>query len=286
VELELISPSKASARRTAKAPVAVEPGDLVLVLVGHELEEVARDRLGQGLVPGRLGRLRRPDGRDEAAVAVGVGLVLVTCEESGPAGDQLVEARRRRRPGGRAGQSLDGRRVVGVGATPGERPLVEVDGLAVDLDRPEQRLARDRDEALLPGPAEEEEVGGDAVAQERLGCRVASTKRVRPSPAAAAIRRRSAAPGKTRSGLRAKSPVTVSSVSTTTVVAPLRTASSACPPAATTRSHPSNTSAPPAAIRVLPISSWRRATFRWVMTAPPFWATPVMSRLAKPLPSR
>ncbi len=69
-------------------------------------------------------------------------------------------------------------------------------------------------------------------------------------------------------------------------VTPRRMVGTAWAPAATTRSQPRISRAPPAASRGAPISAWVGAIFRWVRTAPPFWAMPIMSRAATPLPSR
>ena len=74
--------------------VGVEPRDLVLVLVGHQLEQVARDRLGEPAFAGRLGRLGRLRLLDPAAIARGIGGVLVGGEELDAARDRLVEALR------------------------------------------------------------------------------------------------------------------------------------------------------------------------------------------------
>ena len=94
-------------RRLARKPVsAVQAGDLVLVLVGHQLEQVARHRLGQlGARPARVGPRRgarehelrllgRAPCRRSALYCVGVGRVLVGGEELDPLGDQVVEVGR------------------------------------------------------------------------------------------------------------------------------------------------------------------------------------------------
>ena len=53
--------------------VGVEPRHLVLVLVGHQLEQIARDRFGEAALAGRLGGLDGLHLLDQAAVARGVG---------------------------------------------------------------------------------------------------------------------------------------------------------------------------------------------------------------------
>src|SRR3546814_2353006 len=75
----------------------VQARDLVLVLVGHELEEVAVHGFGE---VGRAGRLRLLGGahlRHEVGVALRVRRVLVVDEEGGAAGDQFVERARQAR---------------------------------------------------------------------------------------------------------------------------------------------------------------------------------------------
>src|SRR4029077_1287883 len=68
-----------------------QPGDLVLVLIGHELVQVPGDGLGQ------RGRARRPvlfrgaDPFDYVEVAAGVGGVLVRRQVVGAGPDQAVE---------------------------------------------------------------------------------------------------------------------------------------------------------------------------------------------------
>ena len=57
--------------------VEVQSGDLVLVLVGHQLEEVPRHRLGQLGVPRSALLLGHLYAADELGVAAGPGLVLV-----------------------------------------------------------------------------------------------------------------------------------------------------------------------------------------------------------------
>ena len=60
---------------------------------------------------------------------------------------------------------------------------------------------------------------------------------------------------------------------------------SASYPAATARSQPSSSDAPPAEMRRAWIWSWRVATRTWLVTAPNFCARPVMSSTDTPLPS-
>ena len=55
---------------------------------------------------------------------------------------------------------------------------------------------------------------------------------------------------------------------------------------ATTMSPPMTRSAPPAGTRIAWMSSGRRAMRKWLNTAPPFCASPAMSMMPQPLPSR
>ena len=64
---------------------------------------------------------------------------------------------------------LDGGEVVRGAAAPEEGAAVEVDLDAVDLDRALDGLARQRDQALLPSIADQEQVGADGVADQGAG---------------------------------------------------------------------------------------------------------------------
>src|SRR5258707_907752 len=81
-----------------KCTVGIEPRYFVLVLVGHQLEQVARDRLRK---PGASPRARGFgcfDHRYRIAVALRIRRVLVVGEEGGAAldhGDELLQLRRR-----------------------------------------------------------------------------------------------------------------------------------------------------------------------------------------------
>ena len=88
VELQLVVAVELRRYLLLEAAVGVEPRDFVLVLVGHQLEVVARDRLGQAVQAGR-------------ALLLGAGHAL---------DQRLVAARRRRRPGSRSGTRRAARR--------------------------------------------------------------------------------------------------------------------------------------------------------------------------------
>ncbi len=144
--------------------LGVQPRDLVLVLVGHQLEQRAGDRLAQG---GRAGRrLGGADPVDHGAVAPGIGRVLVGGEEVGAAGDDPVDRLRRHRPVARDGQR---RGLRACEAADGEGRLVALDLDLVQLDRPHQGLMRHRHEPPLPGHAQHDHVGVDRIAAMGLG---------------------------------------------------------------------------------------------------------------------
>ena len=95
VDLELRPALELVREPRAELAVGVEARDLVLVLVGEQLEVVARDRLGQLAAARRARGLDRARALDQRAVALGIGRVLVVGEERDPARDRLVQALRR-----------------------------------------------------------------------------------------------------------------------------------------------------------------------------------------------
>ena len=151
--------------------VRVEPRHLVFVLVGHELEEVARDRVGERRRVGDRMRLGGPDALDRNPVALGVGAVLVSGQESDAAGDRLVErlgemARGRRRLE-LAHQRGDALRLGGGAAAEREGIEVHGDGFAVEADGLLDGRGGQRHVTLLERIAEHEHVGRDGVAEDR-----------------------------------------------------------------------------------------------------------------------
>ena len=145
-----------------------QAGDLVLVLVGHQLVEVAGDGVGE---PGRLviDALLGPAGRgDHPAEALGIARRLVIDEVVGQPLDQLVEGFRRG-VGDPAGGLLD---LVGNGVpppTPAQGCDVALHGNPVELDRPLDHGGLDRDRPGLHGNAKEEHVGGGRIAEQSAG---------------------------------------------------------------------------------------------------------------------
>ena len=85
---------KAAPQLRGERGVEGEPGDLVLVLVGHQLVQLSSDRLAQlGRRRGDL-RLAAAHLRDHGPVAGGIRLVLVGDQLSRPRRDQRVECGR------------------------------------------------------------------------------------------------------------------------------------------------------------------------------------------------
>ena len=90
--------------------VGIEPRHLVLVLVGHQLEQVACDRLGQPAFPGRTRRLGRFRPLHPSLVARGTGRILIEREEGEAPRDRFIERLRKpARIAGRLRRRLDQR---------------------------------------------------------------------------------------------------------------------------------------------------------------------------------
>jgi hypothetical protein len=95
VEFELVASLEHRFDLPGERRIGVQARDFVFVLVGEELEVVARDRLGERGASG-LERFGFARALDELAVALGVRGILVRGEEFDPARDQLVEVARER----------------------------------------------------------------------------------------------------------------------------------------------------------------------------------------------
>src|SRR5215467_2054641 len=271
--------------------VGIETRHLVFVLVSHQFEQVAGDRVGQTRLAGRARRLDRRCLLHPPAIARRIGGVLIGREKGDAARHHLVEGLREapriaRRFRCRLDERLDRRRLAGGAATPMERGLVHLHGLAVELDRLRDRGGRERDRAELIGIADEKDVGADAVAEERrCGPRRVDEVRLLAAGVSRMARLRRSV-GSEKSALRVKSPGSTSARLMTISVVPCFTAASTFLLPATTMSPPSTRSAPPAAMRMAWISSERSAMRIWLKTAPPFCARPAMSITPTPLPSR
>ena len=140
------SPSNCARDLPREGGIGVEAGDLVLVLVGHQLEQVARDRLGEPARLGACARLGGPRPLDQGAVSRRVGGVLVGGEEGDAPRDDLVEASATAAAPGRPSPACvsasTAARVDRGAAAPAEGGDVHRDRVAVELDRPLDRGRR------------------------------------------------------------------------------------------------------------------------------------------------
>ena len=143
-------------------------------------------------------------------------------------GDDLVQRAGPPRLVAGPADRLDGGQVVRRAPAPEEGLPVEVDLDAVDLDRALDRLARQREQALLPSVADQEQVGADRVADQRPGEPAGVDEADPAGPAASTIACSQPSAGKARSGARVKSPVIAASRLTTAAVTPLRMVGTAC----------------------------------------------------------
>jgi hypothetical protein len=120
----------------------------------------------------------------------------------------------------------------------------------------------------------------------RVASRVASTKSTLSAPAASTRARLSLSAGKARSGFPVKAPVITSSVFATTRVTPLADRGQRGPAGGHDEVATQQQRRGAGRDAGLPIWPGAGASFRWLTTAPPFWASPTMSRATTPLPSR
>ena len=163
--------------------IRVQAGHLVLVLVGHQLEEVARHRLGQrqpGLASGLVNPAHPIQHR---LVALRIGGVLIVGQKQHPTTYQFVKRlafdKRQHLPG--VEQALKGRAIMRGTPAPLKGRLVVVHRHGVELDGPQQRGLRQGYPALLPGIAQHHRVGINTVAQQlgggQVGAKSAQTSR-------------------------------------------------------------------------------------------------------------
>ncbi len=172
VELQPVVALELRLELLAEFRLAVQPRHLVLVLVGEELEVVAGDGLGQRQVIGAIG-LTHP--LDQLAIAARQPGTLVAGEEIHAPVDDLFQGLADRtgqaRLGhfGRARQPFHGLALEHGTAAPAEGLQIQLGRHAVELDGLLDGLGADRQQPLLIGEAEKEQVGGDAVAQQPRG---------------------------------------------------------------------------------------------------------------------
>ena len=142
--------------------------------------------------------------------------------------------------------------------------------------------SRERQQPLLPSVADQEQVA-DRVA-DQAGREPARVHEADPA-GSGGVDDRLSQPLRWEGEVRrpVKSPVVAASRFTTAAVTPLRIVGTACGPPRRCRSPAP--AAPTGGHARRPIS-WVGAIFRCESTAPPFWASPIMSSAAMPLPSR
>ena len=151
----------------------MQPRYFVLVLVGHQLEQVAGHGFGQrgawrGIPQQRFGRAHL---LDKGFVLRRICRVLVAGKEVHAGLDHLVQARLLDELNHLLGfeQSLHRGQVVRATPAPFKRGLVVGHLHTVQLHRTHQRGVAQWHTALLPGVAQHQRVGVDAVAQQLLG---------------------------------------------------------------------------------------------------------------------
>ena len=155
----------------AEGRIGVQARDLVLILVGHEFEQIAGHGLRQARARARHGALGGMDLVHEGLVLGRIGGVLVGREEVHALGHHLGQRRLLDELDhlGRLEQGAHGSQVMGAAAAPLEGGLVVVGLHAVEFDGAHQRRMRQRHAARLPGVAQDQRVGVDAVAQQLHG---------------------------------------------------------------------------------------------------------------------
>ncbi len=157
--------------------IRVEPRHFVFVLVGHQLEQVARHRFGQAQFRRAVHHSRFDLAHliDKGVVLLRIRGVLVAGQEFDTARDHFIQVRR--------ALEFDHLRRLALAATTrssaarscaARRPQAKACWLKAtetpfnSMARNKRRLGQ-RHPALLPGIAEHEHVGGDGVAHQRGG---------------------------------------------------------------------------------------------------------------------
>src|ERR1700730_9794118 len=151
----------------------IEPSDLVFVLIRHQLEEGAGDRVGKGCVAWEARSLGFADTIDQGKVTTRVGEVLVLGQEGFSAIDYLIESLgEAMRLGyccsrGRAG--FDEHWIDRGPSPPAKGAPVEFDRHAVQRDSALDRLSRERHQSPLVRVTEHEKIARDRIAEEAGG---------------------------------------------------------------------------------------------------------------------
>ena len=152
--------------------IGIKPCDFVFVLVGHQLEQITRNRVGE------TGFARCPRGFDlfdlvdPGAVARRIALILIGGEEFRAPLHRLVEGfgkspRIARRRGRGRRDRFDLGAIERRATAPVKRGLVHGHGFAVELDRLLDRRGGKRQRAELIGVADQEHVGAERLAEQR-----------------------------------------------------------------------------------------------------------------------
>ncbi|OIQ67074.1 hypothetical protein GALL_513520 [mine drainage metagenome] len=165
MKLQLVVALKLLRNFFLKRAIAVQPCHLVLVLVRHQLEQVARHCFAKaGPTPGSVGLLHLIDQR---LVAVSVSSVLVGCQKRHPLDDQFSQGRFFDKHHGLRGrkQGQHGRQIVGAVPAPFKRRLVMGHLHAIKFHRPHQRSAAQWHAPVLPGVTEQQRIGVNRVTQ-------------------------------------------------------------------------------------------------------------------------
>ena len=172
VELQLQVAFELLLQLLLERAVGVQARHLVLVLVGHQLEQAGRRRAGEGqrgiTAQRRFAFTQLAHPRLETA---GVSRVLVGGEVGHAAGQQRIQRLGLGRRGihRRLQQRLQGAFIGRGHAAQRKRQLVGLHRHAVQLDRALQRGQAHRNQPALPGIPHRQDVADDGVAQESLG---------------------------------------------------------------------------------------------------------------------
>ena len=170
MEFQPIRTFELALERIAESAVGVKPRHLVLIFVGHQLEQALRDRLGESAAPFGARRFRFRNFGDERTIALRISVILIADKKRCAMLDKRGERfGRRRRLHHRPHERLDAGRIVRSDAAPREGALRLIDGDAIELDCALQRVESNRHAALLERIAEHEEVSRDRIAHQR-GC--------------------------------------------------------------------------------------------------------------------
>ena len=167
MELQLVVAFELRFELLAEFRLAVQPRDFVLVLVGQQFEVITRHGFGQRQI---ISRIQRPHLLHLGAIPLGIGGVLVTSEEIHAPVDDLFQGLA---DGlgrfSRTRQFLHRFALQRCAAAPAEGLLVQLRGNAVDTDSLFDGFGRQRQQPLLIGKAQQEQVGGNAIAQQASG---------------------------------------------------------------------------------------------------------------------